>query len=303
MVDCHAVGKLVSAVRRSKCSLCVAPASLYEAAACQSPEVRERLLSAICLPNWHRLMPEAFGEAEEIKVEVRRCRPEWLRVKPNLEEWKALRYDWKRHHGGAWDRVKRKPEMIRNSQIPTLDRARELARTRRHEAIAWPNKFKNAPLTSIRIGSSPDSAVEGWRWSGFLSFRDVMAQKGHPYVEWLYGEIDFEMLKHQTSSLRRLWLYDICINNMRRHWLRWAFEFLQQMHTVTDGTPVDCQTGTYLVEVDSFLSADRILVAIAERCRSEAPFPMARSVRVSGGRIGVEEVLDMIMASDATPKD
>ena len=118
-----------------------------------------------------------------------------------------------------------------------------------------------------------------------------MLEAGHPYVEWLRGEIDLELMLFDSTSLRRFWLQEVQSVNMPRHWLRWAFEFLQGMHKVSDGTPVDCQLGTYLLDVDLFVSADRVLVAIAERCKKDAPFQMARSARVPGGSAGVDAVL------------
>jgi hypothetical protein len=63
---------------------------------------------------------------------------------------------------------------------------------------------------------------------------------------------------------------------------------------VTEGTPGDTQLGTYLVEVDIMLSADKVLVNIANRCRKDAPFTIAESRLVTreeaiGTVIGVLE--------------
>jgi hypothetical protein len=79
---------------------------------------------------------------------------------------------------------------------------------------------------------------------------------------------------------------------MPRHWLWWAFEFLQRHHRVTDGTPADAQFGSYLVEADLMLTADKVLVNIAERCRKDAPFTIADSRLVKA-----KEAVDAVIAA------
>lgn len=299
-VDCGAVGRLVKAVHRSGCSLCVAPATLYEAAHCQDPSVRSLLLNAMTLPRWKRLMPEAFHETEEFKTEVKRCRPEWIKPNPKVDEWTALRFDWHRKRGGAWDRVKRDPRLISNTQGPVLEVAREQARLVRKEATTWSPKWGTMPLTSILASEADDldelsnDSVEAWRVSGLLAYWTAFSNERHPYVEWIRGEIDVGLMLSQKSSLKNFWIHDAQLSGMKRNWLRWAFEFLQRFHKVTDGTVVDCQLGTYLLDVDLFISADRVMVDIAERCRREGPFELARSLRVPGGPPAVEAVLNEV---------
>jgi hypothetical protein len=294
-VDAGAVGRLVSAVQRSGRKLCVAPACLYEATDCGTPDLRKAILSAMTLPSWHRLMPEAFCEAEEIKSEIERCRPEWLRAKPNLKEWQALRHDWMRRYGGAWDRATNDPQLIQSVQGPTLELARAEARDLKEETSAWSSKWRTLPLMSFLATDAPsEEPVEAWRHQGFRVFTKALSRAGHPYVEWLEGEVDLKLMLLDQASLRRFWLKDCQVENMPRQWLRWAFAFLQRMHKISDGTPVDSQLGTYLLDVDLFITADRILVGIAERCRAEAPFRIASARKTPGGDPGVEAALQEI---------
>lgn len=276
----------------------MAPASLYEATYCESPSLRRALLNAMALPAWKRMLPEAYSESEEIKAEVRRCRPEWLRTEPKLHEWRALRHDWVRHRGGAWDRAVRRPVLIKNVQGPSLDRERTQARELRDEALEWSSKWQRAPLQSILVADSGEGQGEApfemWRSSAMTVFSNSVSDRAHAYAEWLDPEVDLDLMLFQRASLRRFWVQDVQSVNMPRHWLRWAFEFMQRMHKVTDGTPVDCQLGTYLLDVDLFLSADKVLVGIAERCRREAPFNLATSAKVPGGDAAVDAVLEAI---------
>ncbi|HEM8495065.1 TPA: hypothetical protein U2Q01_001519 [Burkholderia multivorans] len=99
------------------------------------------------------------------------------------------------------------------------------------------------------------------------------------------------MMMLQKQERTRFWFHDVDPVRMPRHWLRSAFEFQQQFHKITDGTPGDCQLGTYLVDVDVMLSADKNFVRFAERCRLEAPFFVGSSVVVPGDRSAIEALL------------
>jgi hypothetical protein len=106
-----------------------------------------------------------------------------------------------------------------------------------------------------------------------------MQTAGHPSKDWLEGELDLQFMANQSEELTRFWLHEVDLLMMRRHWLRWAFEFLQRFRRVTDGTPVDIQLGTYLIDADLFVSADKVLIWIASRCRLDAPFVVAEPVK------------------------
>lgn len=302
-VDANAVGRLVSAVNRSRSTLCVAPACLYEATHAGSPQLRAALLAALTLPAWTRLMPEAFSEAEAIKREVARCRPEWMRTEPTREMWRRLRHDWIRLRGGAWDRARDKSEMISGIQRPSIELARIEIGEAKKDSKSMSAKWRSVPLPTILASevTGDDGAavepVEAWRVSELAAFRTAMSQPDHPYIDWLDGEVDLSLMNVQLSSLRQFWLHEIRTANMPRAWLRWAFGFLQGWHKISDGTPVDSQLGTYLLDVDLFISADRVLIEIAERCRREAPFGIAVSMRVPGGPSCVDEVISAIKKS------
>ncbi len=113
-------------------------------------------------------------------------------------------------------------------------------------------------------------------------------------VDWLGSELEIEFMLSQSASLVRFWLHEVELRRMPRHWLRWAFEFLQRLHRVTAGTPADGQLGTYLVDADLMLSADKVLVSIANRCRRDALFAVAESRLVAGAGRAVASVLEAL---------
>lgn len=102
LVDAGAIGVVRSPPSSSRHEIVIAPAVLHEAAHSADRLLRESLLSAMISRSWRRLMPESYSEAEEIKNEVRRLRPEWLRQPPDTVWFKRLRHDWRRARDGQW---------------------------------------------------------------------------------------------------------------------------------------------------------------------------------------------------------
>ena len=297
-IDANELPSLLTATRRSRHVVVMSPAVLYEAAKTGNVAVRDKLLSAMTLPAWKRMMPEAYCEAEEIRAEVRRIRPEWLKPKPDLAWFNHVRYDWTRAKGGNWDRVKNHPELLERVEDGVTARSREQAYLHREDSADWSPKWRTAslmktvgePATPIRGWNG--TPVELWRLAALTVFsHSLQFQEHHPYLDWLGGDIELNMMLFQSESLAKFWLHEVETVRMPRHWLRWAFEFLQRQYAVSDGTPVDAQLGTYLVEVDLFLSADKTMVRIAEKCRADAPFRLAESLRVPGGDACVDAVL------------
>ena len=295
IVNADALESIRQATRKSRHQILVAPSVLYEAARTGDPQLRSALLSAICLPDWKRMMPEAYSEAEELKLEIRRLRPSWIKRKPNLTIFKRVRYDWRRARGGAWDRVVGEEQLIRDSGAATLARARDLARERRKDAMEWldSQKWQDLPLNDHRVAwpGWTGEPVEPWRVAGLSAFLDSLNTRGHPIFDWIGGEIDFASILAQPSSLENFWLREVERGRMPRCWVRWATETLQQHHKVSDGTPCDAQLGTYLIDADRFLSADKVFVNIANRCRAESPVDMALAELIPGGEAAVRAVL------------
>lgn len=139
-VDAGAIPALGNAARKSRHTVVIAPATLYEAAYTSETSVRNALLAAMTKPWWKRLMPEAYSEAEEFKTEARRLRSDWLRAHPDLALFKRVRYDWLRAKGGLWDRILDDAKLLQKYEEDSGDRrrARDQAYQMRDEAMSWP---------------------------------------------------------------------------------------------------------------------------------------------------------------------
>lgn len=265
IVDADALVGVQKAVRASRNTIVVAPAVLYEAAHTADKRLRDELLAAMARVAWKRLMPEAYSEAEEFKAEVRRLRPEWLRRQPDLVRFKRIRFDWVRSRGGVWDHIRAEAELLQRHDAEMNQRTREQADALHDQARSWSPKWRSATLAkTMAIPPSPlpgwnGHPVEAWRIESLAAFTASVGLPGHPTIDWIEGEVDIDRVLYQSESLVKFWLHDVVAERMPRHWLRWAFTFLQRVHRVTEGTPADAQLGTYLLDVDLMLSADKIL--------------------------------------------
>jgi hypothetical protein len=300
IIDAGALPDLQRAARKSRHVIVASPAVLFEAAHADDRKLRDRLLTAMTKPAWKRLMPEAYWEAEELKGEVRRLRPEWLRPSPDLMLFRRVKHDWVRAKGGVWDRIGQEAHLLQQHDAEMLDRAREQAYALREDARNLPTTWESTPLSMTLCKLSVDtpgwngSPVEPWRIDALNVFTVAINTVGHPSKDWLAGELDFQFMMFQSEQLTRFWLHEVDLLSMRRHWLRWAFEFLQRLRRVTDGTPVDAQLGTYLIDTDLLVSADKNLIWMASRCQIDAPFTVATPVKVPAGEGAADEVIRLL---------
>lgn len=302
LVDHAGVSPLVQAVRKSSHQICVAPAVVYEAFKTSDPALRARLIGCMALPSWKRLMPEAYWETEEIRAEVRRLRPEWLRPRPDQNLYRRVRYDWIRQKGGFWDRAVHDMDgeaaRVENPLLTEL--AREHAFMAHEESQAVPARWHKDLLTNFKAEfPSPRAgwdgqAVELWRVNACMAFEQALRFENCPYVDWLAGEIDLDLMFFDSASYTRFWLHEVETGHMKRHWLRTAFEFQQRFAKVNPGTPGDSQLGTYLVDVDWMLTADKLLASFAQRCHLEAPFPLARTEPIPAGAKALPAILELL---------
>lgn len=306
VIDAGAEVHLHRAIARSKAILQAAPAVLYETLRMRESETRNKIIRLITNQKWRRLMPEAFSEAAELKAEIHRLRPEWLRTRRDVTTFQRFRYDWRRNKGGFWSRVQlhTEEEAARIAYLDgnLLETARAQAYQSRQEMLNLSPNNAHTPLNNVMampIGAIPGwegQPVEYWRIASLYSFHRLLygilrGAQNHPYEQWLGDEVDWAAMYANDESFNRFWLYEVIPAALPRFWLRSAFEFLQQWHKVTDGTPCDSQLATYLVESDAIISADKNFIRFAERSRQYAPFPVARPYQLAGGIAGISKFL------------
>ena len=310
IVDARAMQEVRKVSQKNGKRILVAPSTVYETLRMTDSDLRNKVISFMADKAWIRLMPEAFSECEELKNEIRRVRPDWLRGKPDLVMYKRLRFDWRRSNGGFWSRVLAMPEaelaaLNALGDAETLDQARRASVRSREHALTLSQKEGSVRLNKVR-GRDPDELpgcgdddIDFWRLTARSVFKKLFEEyvlRGfrHGYLDWLEGEVDIASVLADPVSFNRFWLYDSELEALPRFWLRGAFDFLQVWHKVNDGTPCDSQLGTYLPEADIVVSADKNFVKFVTRCSDEGPIRVAKGYRIQGGSEGVEDLLALL---------
>jgi hypothetical protein len=241
-------------------------------------------------------MPESYEECREFRSEAERLRTAWIRRDPDQGAYSKLRHDWMRKSGGFWDRVRHEPDLesavIRSAEGDYLERGREEAKKRRAAIMAAGWTFERTNLADVY--ATPDvpipgvslARIEPWRSPAAMSFRIGLARGSDAldaYFEWTSPYLDLSEVFRSIPSWNSFWLNEVEAVRMPRMWLRWAFETLSGLVSVSDGTLCDVQLGTYLPSADHFVTADRVLVRIIDKCRRESPVQIAEPQLLPGG--------------------
>jgi len=299
-----AVDDLYLASRRGGAKIAVAPTVVEELKRTSDAARRLEAIEAVTRSCWTRLMPDAYSECAEVKAEIRRLRPAWVIKQPNLKEVNRLRYDWTKAKGGYWERARHVIEPRRTDESMRNARELELARVETKEIRQRVAKGdqRNGTQSIHAFAGLPDPGTPGWdgdpidywRLTSHYFFRSEMLVYTSPVREWIDSEIDVGAMMSDPASMNRLWFYEMDPVAVRRQWMRGAFNVMHMYRKVTPGTPGDAAMSTFLVEVDLFVSADKNFVELVNRCRKEAPFPVASAQRISGGTAGIEELMKLI---------
>jgi hypothetical protein len=306
VADAGALDRLRQAAFARNIRIQVAPSTVYEALRTGDAALRARLLLVMTHRAWARLMPEVRDEAHEFLTEVRRLRPEWITAQGNREWARRLQYDWVRSTGGFWDRARETPDTeaaaLTIVEEDMLGRARAQAAQARDYSIKAALNYETVSLANILarparpITGWDGNDLEPWRIAALSVVSSIIDSQdiSHAFVEWLGNEVDLVGARSEVARWNRFWLYEVERCNMPRHWLRWAFEMLQSLRRVTDGTPCDAQLGTYLTQCDWFITGDKAFTDMVTKVGEVAPFAIGRPVMIPGGTSGVEALLRML---------
>jgi hypothetical protein len=303
LADAEAGDDLRHASLRCGATILIAPSVVYEALRTKDPPLRQKLIELMTRRGWVRLLPEAYSESAEVLNEIRRLRPQWLRANPDIQPLTRLKRDWARAHGGFWDRARldTSGEAARLSALTDggiLASARSDAQERRMNMTDSGLSFDKIDLKTVSgkppgpIAGWDGDLIEPWRIAAHCVFSVALNLPQGGYVDWLLPMIDLRRVP--SSSWARFWFYEVEAVNMPRCWMRWAFETLQSLRKVSEGTPCDAQLSTYLTECDHFVSADRVLVSMIQKCRDSAPVRVALAWPVPGGRDCVPALLSFL---------
>lgn len=281
----------------------IAPAVVFETLRFNDVALMRTIVGVQTKPQFHRLMPEAFSEAQEILTAIRSLRPGWLRDVPHLETVAALRDEWSRK--GFWRRCQRSPSgeaaWLRDREGNLAEAAHADVKARREEMLkgGWKHRPSMDKVLAMPISPIPGwkgDWVEAWRVERLEEITRSLTERGNPRRDWLgpYLPLEGELLF--SKGWNEFWLYEAQSTDLPRQWLRWAHKFQQRFRKVSPGSSGDTQLFSYLLETDLVVSADKGLIDILDECRPYAPRSMPAAKLIHSGLPGVKELLELLVA-------
>lgn len=298
IVDNDGVENVRREARACGVRIVACPAVVNEALRTPNTAVRRRLVRAMTLQSWERLMPEAFMEAEEVRRTISRLHADWLNPLPDRVEWQQLKADWQ---SGWWRRVRRDPDgeaaRVRFMGQADLDLARSQSAEVRSHAVEQGRHFEHVSFDVNVIPSVPTPWWDGlplqlWKAEGEGRWWKALTSPGSAENDWLGPWINMEAVRRQEWFV--MWARELAPEDVPLAWLRWAFGFVQATRKTTSGTPVDNQIATYLPECDVFLTADRAFAECVEKVRPHAPVAMGRGHTLRAGTDPLPAIVGII---------
>ena len=288
---------------RTKCAglqLAVCPSTVIETLMIGDTKLRNSIIELQTRPCWYRLLPDAYLESQDFKRELLKHHPYFGLKEPNFVEFKRLLRNWEKKNNGWWQKARLETQntadFYRNLNHENLSEARSQAEELRSEVFASRIPMIKGSISylkgSFQIADGTRLEREAWRVYGEHVWANLLKIET-PARQWLNCDLDLYDLMHgQIELYRKFWFDDADASAMPRAWLRCAFYSLQADRRVTAGTPVDQTIATHLVDVDLFVSADKAMIEMVNRCRAEAPFQMAEGFHIGAGEVGVRQLYD-----------
>jgi hypothetical protein len=301
LVDHDGIEPVRKAARAAGVDIVACPAVTYECLRTSDRVRRKRLAKALARDCWTRVMPEAFNEAADLRREVSRLRPQWLRESPDRVRYERERSDW--DGSGFWWRVRNDPDMAARHVAAVgeerLNRARSETKAARDDAHSRGYTLENFQWEHF---STFDSPRPGWNGEQFETWRakalrhwwdDLVMGQSRTMNDWLAPWLKLDAIRGDQASWLQFWTRDVDAARLPREWIRWAMAATQSTRRVTSGTPGDNQLASHLPEVDMFVSTDRAFVDLIEVMRPHAPVAFAGTWL---GRTGPDAADDLVLA-------
>jgi hypothetical protein len=256
-------------------------------------------------------MSEMFQLAEEVRSEITRLHPEWLREPPDLAFWYKQRADWS-GSTGFWRRARRSSETV-HQDIATLEEDRIEVSRSNSKATRESMPIEFADLDLSQFTSVFEGHPAGWEGDRFEAWRasangmwteGLFTNTGRAvYREWLGPWVNLSEISRNESPWIRFWVYEVDRDRMPLHWLAWAFPIATATRKVTRGTPVDCQIGLYLPACEFFVTGDRVFGEIVDKVRRWSPVRLGEVRILPGGREGALELVRFVGSLRESAKD
>ena len=283
IVDNKSQRKFITLAKDPAINIQVAPSCLYEVMRMQKGNLRSDQITLMTNPNLSRLMPEAYSECVELLMEIKRCRPHWLKKQPDLTKFNRLYKFWSRKSGGRWSKITKNLDLeaqsLQSLEGNSLNELRKNYKDLRKVARKKGPSHNIIPLDCYvskvpkRIAKKSQYTHTGaWREESFKHFTTSLLLNQTTYSEWLEPLVDLNKVISQFDEWEEFWAIEVSTENLPREWLRWAHLKAQSFRKPTGGSPGDNQLFSYILETDFVISSDKVFIDLIDEIKPHAPF-------------------------------
>lgn len=305
LVDTGRHDSLYKVAKQSNVTVVVCPSIIIETLRLSNSALRKKIIEIQTRECWHRLMPDAYLECEDLKGELIRTHLEWRLPQENIALYRKLRFDWIRSSGGFWSKVRKNTDLIasqystRDSSV--LEKTREQARQMRTQVLnSDGGKLVHKSLGEMtgtwNLANSVRVKVEFWRVYAHTIWVNMLLYKESSFRQWLGCDFNLDLMlsAYCESDFLNFWGHEVRAEYVPREWLRAAIYCLQSDRKITDGNPTDAAIGIHLVDIDFLVSADKNFVSILNQCRDEAPFKTGSACLIGAGIGGIDQLFQLM---------
>ena len=281
---------------------------LVEAIVIKDRRIREQQLSCITrLATRYEDKPIAYRQALELRSEIERCRPDWLRARPSVAAKRRVREfvrqqqaDWQlakigELSPGNLDEFKQDSEsgISSNSRVQKTLRVETVVHRRPKKAHGYLEA--NGQRTRFDL-NEPDSF---WRWECACVWHSAMVERvdhSRDYYDYLSPYVNEDAFADEAYC--RFWKREVDAARMPLNRIPGLVSYYQLEHRISHGNSYDALHATFCHDVDIFLTADKaffsVLADLRELAGQELATPLFVDRRSSDSLDELKRVLDSI---------
>jgi hypothetical protein len=296
------IERIAQLLAERDCILVASSTNLFETYAITSPLERERELKAIvALADDFESYPESWWHAVELRREIKRLRPGWLR---SVGSKRQLR-DFLRGHRALWEEARRgimpDPDTYAVFRRDSEGGVKNLRGGQQEQRQALRGGAKNFTLRTI-YGESLRVEIGDpeiyWRWECLQVWYNAL-ELGMPasrdYADWLRPYLRRGCFRDRSYT--SFWLSEAMSDALPLNRLTGLVAFYQLQQKITHGNAADQLHATRWLTSDMFVTADRafheILTAVATHHFPNRPHP----VLVNRSASTMSDQLESLLAS------
>lgn len=215
--------------------------------------------------------PQSWHHAREVRLEIARLRPHWLRSVPlGSREKRFLR-----GHAELWqaarDGGKRPADIDYGTFRPVFesgrDKSRRYQKAMRSDRLDGQGKHVVAKGNRERKQATTEADLSDphvfWRQECLAVWYNAVAY-GEPatrdYADWLKPHLRDGAF--DDESYQDFWIGEVEAERVPKNRLTSLVSFYQMAHKITSGNSQDQNHASYVLDVDAFLTADRAFHAV-----------------------------------------